>query len=149
MSMNRATSKKSNVFLAFALAGALVGCAGGEKRAEKTDSGKASVSLGEERQASGTADVQTKERVVVERSTQIPTVRSTREGADINRMSAEHFIAMGFPEELARNVVEYREEHGPFVSVDQLKAVPGMSEEFFQDHSGKLAVSVRPDGVKG
>lgn len=98
------------------------------------------VALGEKRESAGKSAVTHKEEVVVERETQVPTIRSTSIGADVNRMNIEQFTALGFPQEVARNIVAYRNEHGPFGAIDELKAVPGMNETLFQAHAGKLAV---------
>lgn len=132
---------------ALVMAAVLGACAGSKEKspAEKQTAGVAGtteeqVVLGEKRESAGKSAVTHKEEVVVERETQVPTIRSTVVGADVNQMNIEQFAALGFPQGVARNIVAYRNEHGPFGSVEELKSVPGMNETLFQAHAGKLAV---------
>lgn len=82
-------------------------------------------------------------RTVKER-TELPTIRVTEEKADLNRMTAQHFVALGVSEELASNIVDYRDTHGKFDSVNQLMEVPGMSRAEF--NSIKDQVIAQPVG---
>lgn len=52
---------------------------------------------------------------------------------DLNSAAAEELLTLpGIGEELARRIVSYREEHGPFQSVEDITLVSGIGE-------GKLA----------
>lgn len=52
-----------------------------------------------------------------------------RQLLNLNTASAEELEALpGIGPALARSIVEYREEHGPFASVDELTAVSGIGE---------------------
>ena len=52
---------------------------------------------------------------------------------NLNTADAEALTALpGIGEELAARIVEYREEHGPFKTVEDLTEVPGIGQ-------GKLA----------
>ncbi|HEX2208842.1 MAG TPA: helix-hairpin-helix domain-containing protein, partial [Longimicrobium sp.] len=59
-----------------------------------------------------------------------PSTRSTASAAaplDVNRATADELAALpGIGPALARRIVQWRGEHGPFASVDALEAVPGI-----------------------
>jgi competence ComEA-like helix-hairpin-helix protein len=72
----------------------------------------------------------------------LPTVKQSTLKADINRMSASDFAALGIPKNVADNIVKNRDEHGgKFTSVDDLKQVPGMSTAWVDQNKDKLGVS--------
>lgn len=53
-----------------------------------------------------------------------------REQLNINTVRAEELAEVpGIDMELARSIVAYRDEHGPFSSVDKLLRVKGMDEK--------------------
>jgi ethanolamine utilization protein EutM len=60
---------------------------------------------------------------------------------NLNAASAEELIALpGIGPALARRIVAYREEHGAFTSVDQLKEVRGIGEPLLAALGGRLTV---------
>ena len=62
-------------------------------------------------------------------------------GVDINMASAALLTRVsGLNESLAKNLVQYRDEHGPFRNREQLKAVPRMGEKTFQQAAGFLRI---------
>jgi len=81
-----------------------------------------------------------RERTVIEKQ-DIPTVTITRVGADINRMSAADFKALGAPSDLAQGIIQYRNAYGPFKSVKDLAKVPHMDEKWLAQNEEQLAVS--------
>jgi len=49
---------------------------------------------------------------------------------DINTATAEEFVKVkGIGEKKAQRIISYREEHGKFESVDELKNVKGIGEK--------------------
>ena len=81
------------------------------------------------------------DRAALEAPAAVETARETpMEGAwpdpepvNINAADAEELTALpGIGKELARRIVEYREEHGPFAAVEDLTNVSGIGQ-------GKLA----------
>lgn len=62
-------------------------------------------------------------------------------GVDINMASAALLTRVsGLNETLAKNLVQYRDEHGAFRNREQLKAVPRMGEKTFQQSAGFLRI---------
>ena len=62
-------------------------------------------------------------------------------GVDINMASAALLTRVsGLNEALAKNLVQYRDEHGPFHNREQLKSVPRMGEKTFQQAAGFLRI---------
>ena len=62
-------------------------------------------------------------------------------GVDINRASAALLTHVsGLNEALAKNIVQYRDEHGTFQTREQLKSVPRMGEKTFQQAAGFLRI---------
>lgn len=78
---------------------------------------------------------------------QIPTITVTRVGADINRMSASDFKALGLTGDLAQSIIQYRDAHGPFKSVKDLRKVPNMDQNWLADNQEQLAVT--PSSASG
>lgn len=91
----------------------------------------------------GDAEVTTRRRVIVKSKSKIPTIRASREVADINRMEARHFEALGFSREAAQEIVRVRGERGGFRSVDDLAEIQGVNEESFDRIRPRLGVGPR------
>ena len=71
--------------------------------------------------------------VETERTTSIEEVRPDPSPVNLNTADAEALTALpGIGEELAARIVQYREEHGPFETVEDLTEVSGIGQ-------GKLA----------
>ena len=71
--------------------------------------------------------------VATELTAPIEEVRPDPSPVNLNTADAEALTALpGIGEELARRIVEYREEHGPFEAVEDLTEVSGIGQ-------GKLA----------
>lgn len=67
--------------------------------------------------------------VEVERSIPAEEVVPVKEPVDINSATAEELESlMGIGPVLAQAIVDYRAEHGPFASVDELLEVSGIGE---------------------
>ena len=67
--------------------------------------------------------------VEVERSIPAEEVVPVKEPVDINSATAEELESlMGIGTVLAQAIVDYRAEHGPFASVDELLDVSGIGE---------------------
>ena len=95
--------------------------------------------LGEEVQIPGTTEIETTKSVSEQRS--IPTIEKRSVQADINRMNADDFVALGMDRNSAAKVVQYRLSVGPFQSVDELRKVPGFDVAWFERLRDRLAVS--------
>ena len=68
-----------------------------------------------------------------------------RVGVDVNRASVQLLtMVSGIGPRLARNIVAYRNEQGPFVSREALKKVPRLGEKAFEQAAGFLRI---PDGA--
>lgn len=117
---------------------ALSAC-GGKKTAPAPQE---NATLGNPSKASGETAVTTEHQVTqtVRTKTKVPTVRSSTVKADINRMDANQFYVIGFPKEVAENAVKYRQENGPYKTVDDLKKVDGMNDDLFGKLQSKVGV---------
>ena len=61
---------------------------------------------------------------------------------DLNTAGAEKLAELpGIGEELARRIVEYREENGPFEQLEDILKVPGIGEGKFAGLEGWIAVN--------
>lgn len=61
---------------------------------------------------------------------------------DINRAGAEELTALpGIGETMARRIVDFRKEHGPFERVEDLLKVKGIGEKSFQKLRPHVTVS--------
>lgn len=64
---------------------------------------------------------------------------SVSAGEDVvsfNKSTVEELMSIelvDIPRELAESIVEYREEHGPFKTPDELSRVPGMTQDFLEE----------------
>ena len=120
----------------------LVSCAGSKtKPAKQAASDQEQVTqsakLGEEAQVPGTTQIETSKNVAEQRS--IPTIEKRSVRADINRMNADDFVALGMDRDAAEKVVRYRQQVGPFQSVDELKKVPGFDVAWYDRVQDRLA----------
>jgi len=60
----------------------------------------------------------------------IPTFLDTQEKIDLNNATVEELVTLpGIGEVLATRIIAYREEHGSFQTLDQLKGVNGIGEK--------------------
>ena len=60
----------------------------------------------------------------------IPTFLDTPEKVDLNTATVDELVTLpGIGEVLAARILAYREEHGPFQTLDQLKGVNGIGEK--------------------
>lgn len=118
---------------------AVSACGGKEARPEK----KEGSALGETRRSTSETPVAVQRQVTrtITSQSEIPTVRTTTVRADINRMEQKHFVAIGFPQDVAKNIVEYRDDKGGFQSVNDLKKVEGVSDGLFNRMQGRLGAS--------
>jgi DNA uptake protein ComE-like DNA-binding protein len=60
---------------------------------------------------------------------------------DINRMTKDDFRSVGLPDNVAKNVVEYRDKHDGFKSIDELSKVPGVTPEMLSPIRDRLGMS--------
>ncbi len=118
---------------------ALIAACGGKEVKEQGEQ----PSLGEAQSSTGSARVETEREVTqVQKGTaEIPTIRIEEIKADLNRMDEDDFVAIGFPEDVAENIVAYREDRGNFTSVEQLRAVPGMDLELYDQFKDRLGAA--------
>jgi comEA protein len=64
------------------------------------------------------------------------------EALDLNRASfAELLDLPGIGPTLAERILHYREEHGPFRTVEELLSVKGVGPQLLERLAGKIAVS--------
>ena len=60
---------------------------------------------------------------------------------NINTAAAEELTALpGIGEELARRIVEYREEHGPYGNIEDIMKVSGIGEGKFKEIRERITV---------
>ena len=61
---------------------------------------------------------------------------------DLNKASMDELIALPYiGPYTARNIVEYREAHGPFASVSELKAIKGIRDENYKKFEMLLKIN--------
>lgn len=105
-----------------------------------TSAGQSADQLGSTARAQSSTEVLTQRKVMrtetVKRS--VPSVRETRVKADINRMDVDDFVVMGLTRQAAESVVQQRQEHGKFKSVEELSQVPGVPQDWFRSVRPKL-----------
>ena len=57
-----------------------------------------------------------------------------KEHVSINEATKEELMAFpGISEETADNIIKYRDQHGPFKSIDDLANVKNMKQEYIED----------------
>src|SRR3954469_3883395 len=67
---------------------------------------------------------------------------------DLNSAAIEQLNRLpGINDELAGRIVSYREEHGPFGSLDDLRHVAGVNDAIVQDLLGRPRLANRPPPV--
>ena len=63
----------------------------------------------------------------------LPTFSDVEKKVNVNTASAEELIELpGIGEVLAARIIAYREEHGPFQSLDALKQVSGIGDKLVE-----------------
>jgi competence protein ComEA len=78
------------------------------------------------------------------------TVFAAEAKVDINKASVEELTALpGVGETLARRIVEYREQQGPFGSPEELMNVKGIGERSFEKLRDQLTVGAAPQPSDG
>ena len=97
--------------------------------------------LGEISKDTGREVVERRKQIIETERESVPTVEEKRVRADINRMDTEDFAALGLPRNVAENITRYRDEHGKFRSLDDLKRIPGVSGAWLDRNRGKLGLS--------
>lgn len=83
------------------------------------------------------------ESFTVETAVEVPQeeIQPDLSPLDLNTAAAEELTELpGIGEELARRIVEYREEHGAFESVEELMEVSGIGEGKFAALEGRITV---------
>lgn len=130
-------SKKLLVLASVFATAALAGCGGKEVRT----SGSGNSGLGQEQVNAQESNVTTSRQVTrtITSQTEIPSVRTTVVRGNLNRMQPSHFQVLGLRADLAKKVVEHRDDKGPFRSVDELRQVDGMDEGQFNAIKDKVA----------
>ncbi|OFZ53153.1 MAG: hypothetical protein A2428_12055 [Bdellovibrionales bacterium RIFOXYC1_FULL_54_43] len=117
---------------------ALPGCAQKETKKPAPAQQASTAATAEDAEAIGAVSKSSGKSTI---ETQVPSVTQKSTHADINRMSAGDFIALGLNEESAQKVLDYRRENGNFTSVDQLNNVPGIDTAWVSRMQNKLGVS--------
>jgi DNA uptake protein ComE-like DNA-binding protein len=113
-----------------------------QKRAQLEER-RRQATLGQVQAVPGQSEITTQKRVVVKSRTSIPTIRSSREVADINRMEASHFEALGFSRAEAAEIIRVRQERGGFRSVDDISSIEGLNRDQFERVKPRLGVGPR------
>lgn len=71
----------------------------------------------------------------------VPTVTTGPKKFDINRMTTDDFRSIGLSDSAAKSIVDYRDQHDGFKSVDELSQVPGVSPQMIAPLRDKLGMS--------
>ncbi|MFQ5874331.1 MAG: ComEA family DNA-binding protein [Dehalococcoidia bacterium] len=72
----------------------------------------------------------------------VPPPPPPPEEINLNEASAEELEALpGIGSVLAQRIIAYREEHGPFTSIDQLREVKGIRELILAELRDRLSVT--------
>ena len=88
------------------------------------------------------------EQVVVQAETPVPQEAFLPDTAllDINAAAAEELAELpGIGAVLAQRIVDYRAEHGPFSTAEELLAVSGIGERKLAGLEGRITVGGTPD----
>ena len=93
----------------------------------------------------GAAQITVRRQVVTERIGQLdlPTLRVCEEYANLNELEAEQLAALGVSRSTARAIVQHRQQHGPFATVDALDQVPAMTPDALTALRDSVAVLPR------
>lgn len=68
-------------------------------------------------------------------------VRTETAPVDLNTASQEELETLaGIGPVLAQRITEYREEHGPFASVEDITRVRGIAEKVYEENRGRMCV---------
>ncbi|HIC91599.1 MAG TPA: helix-hairpin-helix domain-containing protein [Syntrophaceae bacterium] len=66
---------------------------------------------------------------------------ATEKKVNINTATAEELMTLkGIGEKKAHAIIEYREAHGPFESIDDLKNVKGIGDKIFESIKSEIMV---------
>jgi competence ComEA-like helix-hairpin-helix protein len=120
---------------------ALASCSSSPKHPEQNEAQASREGIAAPSVKEGETAVKRREVIVREHEEKIPSVATTKVRADINRMDEDHFRALGVPEKVAESIVDYRDDHGNFHQVSDLRMVPGMTENLYNRVKDKLGVS--------
>jgi competence protein ComEA len=76
---------------------------------------------------------------------------SAAEPVNVNTASAEEIAAVikGIGPKKAEAIVTYRQQHGPFQTVDDLKKVPGVGDKIVESNRANLTVGEKSETVPG
>ena len=76
---------------------------------------------------------------------------SAAEPVNINTATAEEIAAVikGIGPKKAEAIVTYRQQHGPFQAVDDLKKVPGVGDKIVESNRANLTVGDKSETVPG
>jgi competence protein ComEA len=67
---------------------------------------------------------------------------------DVNTATLDELVALpGIGPAKAQAIVDYRSQHGPFKSVDEVRKVKGIGDKLFQQIKPELAVGGAPKSV--
>ena len=85
-----------------------------------------------------TASQQTEQRKLPERSA---AENADVQTVDLNRATAEELQTLsGIGPTLAQRIIDYREAHGPFESVEEITQVQGIAEKVFSENFDRMTV---------
>ncbi|MCM2321850.1 MAG: helix-hairpin-helix domain-containing protein, partial [Oligoflexia bacterium] len=88
-------------------------------------------------------------RTVVSQN-QMPTVKICEERADVNRMDKEDFIAVGFSQEAAQNILQARSQRGGrFGSLAELGQIAGVDQGLLKQLEPELGLSGEQTAAAG
>ncbi|HYD48277.1 MAG TPA: helix-hairpin-helix domain-containing protein, partial [Terriglobales bacterium] len=75
----------------------------------------------------------------------VATAPAEQKPLDINTATVEQLNALqGIGDSKARAIVSYRDEHGPFRSVDDLKEVKGIGDKLLESIRSQVTVASSP-----
>lgn len=102
-----------------------------DRSSQRIDKTPAKVNETEIRRGSTDVEYTTKRQITqtLLNKEQIPTIEVCQSKADINRMQAKDFKALGFDMNTAERIVQQRQQKGSFKSVEDLSQIQGVSQE--------------------
>ena len=78
----------------------------------------------------------------------LPLAQPAEAAVNLNTATKDELVALpGIGPAKAQAIVDYRNQHGPFRSVDEVRKVKGIGEKLFLQIRGELAVSGAPRTV--